>query len=744
MTTRHCRPFSFAILVALSLTAPSRVPLHAATPCESLASLKLPDTSITLAEEIAQGAFTPAGVGVVPAAAADVYAATPAFCRVMATAKPTSVSDIKIEVWLPKAGWNGKFQGVGNGGWAGTLSHTSLAAAVAAGYAAAATDTGHSTTGASFALGNPEKLVDYAHRSLHEMAVHAKAIAAAHYGTAPSLALWNGCSTGGNQGLTIASKYPEDFDAIIAGASPEPRARLMGVRLLINRLVHRTADSYIPPEKYPAIHRAVLDACDTRDGAKDGVIENPRACDFDFKVLACKDSDGPNCLTGPQIETAQLLYSDVKHPKTGQTLYPPLLVPGSELAWGTLAGPQPFQNAVDAYKFLAHKNPDWDPRTFDTAADLELIDRAAVPLNTVTNDLRPFFKRGGKLLMYHGWNDRQVPAMSSVTHFERVLAATGRETAGASIQLYMVPGMDHCRGGAGADTFDKVAAIEQWVSTGRAPDHIVASRLVEGKVVRTRPLCPHPQIARYNGTGSIDEAANFSCVAPALRNAGQETPKAAKAGMTFVDIRHGTFMMGSDKGEKNERPVHKVTITAAFEMQDTETTQAQWDAEMSNNPSKFPGADRPVDSVTWDEAHEFIGRLNARNDGYRYRLPTEAEWEYAARAGSPADTASEAGALGYHTGNSGLKSYPVRTMAPNAWGLYDTRGNVWEWVSDVFDDYQRGALTDPQGPERGKLRAVRGGGWHSTTDALRSTFRLGSEPTHRNSALGFRLVRTRR
>jgi feruloyl esterase len=509
---QHRRPFLLGALFALVLMTPFRFRVEAApVSCASISALQLKNGAVTLAEEVGQGAFTPAGVGFVAPAAADFYAAAPAFCRVVATAAPTSGSAITIEVWLPKNGWNGKLQAVGNGGWAGTIPYTSLASALSSGYAAAATDTGHSTAGASFAMDQPEKLADYAHRSLHELAVHAKIVVSAYYGAAPKTALWNGCSTGGNQGLTLASKYPEDFDAIIAGAPPDPRARLMSVRLLINRLVHRSAGSYIPPEKYAAIHRAVLEACDVRDGAKDGVIENPRACAFDPAVLACTDADGPSCLTPPQIETAKLLYSDVKHPKTGETLYPPLLVPGSELAWATLAGPEPFPNAVDAYRHLAHRNPDWDPRAFDMATDIELMDRAAAPLNTVAPDLRPFFKRGGKLLMYHGWNDRQVPAMSSVTYFERVLAAAGRESAGPSIQLYMVPGMDHCRAGAGTDTFDKVTVMEQWLSTGRAPSSIIASRSVDGKIVRTRPLCPYPQIARYNGSGSVEDAANFTC-----------------------------------------------------------------------------------------------------------------------------------------------------------------------------------------------------------------------------------------
>ena len=293
MTTNHCRPFAFCVALFVAILAPGPAPMRAApATCESLASLRLSNGKVTSAAEVAQGAFKPPAPGTVNATAQRAYSAAPTFCRVTATLTPTSDSDIKVEIWLPKAGWNSKLQAVGNGGWAGTISYTALAAAVSSGYAATATDTGHSTPGSTFAIGHPEKLIDYAHRSLHEMAVSAKAVVNAFYDSAPKVALWNGCSTGGNQGLTIASKYPADFDAIVAGAPPDPRARLMSVRLLINRLVHRIPESYIPPEKYPAVHEAALNACDTLDGAKDGVIENPRTCKFDPKAMECKGADG--------------------------------------------------------------------------------------------------------------------------------------------------------------------------------------------------------------------------------------------------------------------------------------------------------------------------------------------------------------------------------------------------------------------------------------------------------------------
>jgi feruloyl esterase len=472
--------------------------------CERLALTQLPNATVTSASHVPPGTFSAPG-------AARPMAALPAFCRVALAAKPTADSDIKVEVWLPASGWNGKFQAVGNGGWAGTIAYGAMGAALTRGYATASTDTGHSTPGASFSVGHPEKLIDYAHRSLHEMAVAAKAVVTAHYGKNPSASVWNGCSTGGNQGLTLASMYPADFDAIIAGASPDPRARLHGVRLLANRIVHRSAGSYIPPQKYPAIHKAVMDACDARDGVKDGVLENPRNCRFDPKVLQCKEADGPSCLTAEQVETARALYSDVKHPRTGRVLYSPLLVPGSELNWGMLAGPQPFANAAEAFKFLVAKDAAWDPSRFNGDADLELLETMGAVLNTPSPNLKPFFGGGGKLLMYHGWSDPQVPALSSVNYFTRVIDAVGGGAVGKSIQLYMVPGMNHCQGGVGTDTFDKIAAIEQWMVQGRAPAQIVASHATDGKIDRTRPLCPYPQVAVYKGSGSTDEASSFSC-----------------------------------------------------------------------------------------------------------------------------------------------------------------------------------------------------------------------------------------
>jgi feruloyl esterase len=504
-----------------ALQAPSSTTVIAAPrSCESLVDLTLPNTTITSAATVQAGTFVPPpapgrGAAAPAAEAMRIYKTLPSFCRVAATLKPSSDSDIKVEVWLPSAEWNGKFQAVGNGGWAGVISYSALAAAVKDGYASASTDTGHVGGTGAFALGHPEKLIDFGHRAVHEMTTKAKAVVDAYYGSAPKLSLWNGCSQGGRQGIMEAMRYPGDYDAIAAGAASVGQSMLHGVRLAAYPIVHRSADSYIPPDKYPLIHKAALNACDAADGLEDGVIENPARCRFDPKVLECKGGDSPSCLTAAQVETARALYAPIKNPSTGAEMFPGLLQPGTELGWQILAGPQPYGTAVEAYKYIVFKDPNWDFRRFNPATDVDLavkVDNGVVGL--WNPDLRPFFKRGGKLLMYHGWADPQVPPVNSVRYFNDVVRTVGASAVGKSIQLYMVPGMGHCRGGAGVDTFDKMAALEQWIASGNAPESIPASRMVDGKVVRARPLCPSGKVARWDGKGNPDAASSFSCVTP--------------------------------------------------------------------------------------------------------------------------------------------------------------------------------------------------------------------------------------
>jgi feruloyl esterase len=512
--------FVLITTLALGLGALTPVAALAAAPpdtasCERLAALALADAVVTMAQPVAAGAFTPPAGWRVPAgvAVARAFAALPAFCRVAATLTPTSDSDIKIEVWLPVSGWNGKFQAVGNGGWAGAISYPAMAEALKRGYATSSTDTGHVGANGTFALGHPEKFVDFAYRSEHEMTVKAKAIIDRYYGRAPQRSYWNGCSTGGRQGLAEAQRYPDDYDGIIAGAAANPRTYLNSWQLSIAQAMLSDPAAFIPPAKYPMIHQAVLAACDALDEVKDGIITDPTRCRFDPKSLECHGEDGASCLTGAQVAAARTVMSPLRNPRTGEEIFPGL-EPGTELAWaGLVGGPEPVAAALDQFRFIVFKNPQWDWKTFDLERDLAAANNVdAGTINAINPDLTRFAAHGGKLLLYHGWSDGSVAPRASVNYYTSVVKTMGGPAkTGEWVRLFMVPGMGHCGGGEGPNTFDTVATLEQWVEHGKAPDRITASRVAAGTVERTRPLCPYPQAAAYLGAGSIDEAASFVC-----------------------------------------------------------------------------------------------------------------------------------------------------------------------------------------------------------------------------------------
>jgi feruloyl esterase len=485
-----------ATLVAL-FTLPGR--LTATEPCDRLGDVLLPERG-TVTETRTVAANT------------RPFAAPRAFCRVWVTIAPTRDSDIKVEVWLPVTDWNGKFQAVGNSDAAGVISYDGMIEAIRRGYAASSTDTGHVGNTLAFALGHHDKYVDFGYRAVHEMTVDAKAIVEAFYGAAPAHSYWNGCSQGGRQGITEAIRYPTDFDAIIAGAPAITYMQLHALRLALNRFVHRSDDSYIPPEKYPLIHRAALEACDTLDGVSDGLIANPSKCHFDPEVLECRNGDDRSCLTPSQVETARGMYAPITDPATGQVVSTALLQPGSELGWGRLAGAEPLTNAVEPFKYVVFKNREWDWRAFRLSTDLPRALKAdAGVINRTDPNLQAFFDAGGKLLMYHGWADPQIPPLATIAYFNAVLKATGAARRGSAIELYMEPGVNHCWGGEGPDTFDAVGALDQWMQSGRAPARITALHTSDAGVDRTRPLCPYPQVAQYLGSGSVDQAANFRC-----------------------------------------------------------------------------------------------------------------------------------------------------------------------------------------------------------------------------------------
>ena len=510
-----------AVGVLLALWMPQ--PVMAAAACDALSTVVLRNGKVTLAQEVAAGAFVPPATGRGRGGAPAPYADLPAFCRVAATLRPSGDSAINVEVWLPAAGgsapWNGKLEALGGQGWAGTIGYAGLRDGLRRGYAVTATDSGHTGGAGIFALEHPEQLVDFAYRSAHEMTLAAKTIVTTFYGSGPRLSYWDGCSTGGRMALTEAQRFPEDFDGIIAGApanfSSHQAAQMMSVALAVHppsREASADEASYIPPAKYSLIHQAVVEACDARDGAKDGVLEDPTRCDFDPGTLECKGEDAATCLTPAEVSAARKIYAPIVNPRTRETIFPGLS-PGSELAWGTVAGPQPLAFPREIYQFIVFKDPMWDYKMLDLDRDVARAEKAYDGMMDAINpDLTAFFKRGGKLLQYHGWSDQAVAPANSVNYYNSVVRKSGGDgRVQQSYRLFMVPGMTHCAGGEGTSSFDALAALERWKEQGQAPAHIPASRMAGGVVNRTRPLCPYPEVATYKGAGSIDEAANFVC-----------------------------------------------------------------------------------------------------------------------------------------------------------------------------------------------------------------------------------------
>ncbi len=352
-----------AISLVLSLTTP----LTAAT-CEKLTALALPHTVITRAESMAAGEFS------IPATRGGGKASLlPAFCRVTATIRSSSDSDIKIEVWLPATGWNGKFEANGNGGWSGSIAPSVLSAGLLRGYATAMSDLGHEGSSAEFALGHPEKLIDFGYRAAHELALTAKAVITSYYGRSPRHAYWTGCSAGGRSALMEAQRFPNDFDGMVAGAPGLNWTGRATQSIWIAKAAHKEEASYIPPSKYPQIHNAVLQSCDSLDGLKDGVLEDPTRCHFDPQDLLCKGADSDTCLTPPEVETARAIYATLFDPNTKQPVFHGFQR-GSEMGWRTMAGPQPFQIGADFFRYVVFRNPDWDYKSFQFDAGLAQID----------------------------------------------------------------------------------------------------------------------------------------------------------------------------------------------------------------------------------------------------------------------------------------------------------------------------------------------------------------------------------
>ena len=495
-----CR-LPLAILFLASMAA------AAAPACSGLTSLFITNTTITSADEVPAGAYSPSSA--VPPI--DL----PPFCRVRAVSHPVADSEIHFELWMPlRSAWNGKFEGTGNGGFSSAMSYSGMASALNRGYATAGSDTGHDGGDLTFGVGHPERVNDWAYRAVHVMTETAKLIVRDYYGRLPQYSYFNGCSTGGQQALSEAQRFPADYDGIVAGDPGNNRIHLIAGFLWSWEAIHKDTPRPLPAAKLPMIAQAVLSACDAIDGLADGIIDDPRRCHFDPATLLCKGPDGDTCLTAPQVESVKKVYDGARNPRTGERIFAGWSR-GTEASWAPYFVDPAEARRNEFWRLWVFNDPNWDWRTFDFDRDVAYADSKMAVVNAIDPDLKPFKQRKGKLVMYHGWADSDVPPEDGVRYYEAVERVMGgRGQTVDFFRLFMAPGMGHCGGGSGPNTFDAVGALDQWVQQGKAPEKIIAAHIANGMTDRTRPLCPYPQIAKWKGAGSIDDAANFACVQP--------------------------------------------------------------------------------------------------------------------------------------------------------------------------------------------------------------------------------------
>lgn len=500
---------SRALLLTILLAASA----FGQTPCERLAAASFPQIKIN------QTTAIPAGPFLVPGTTSPVP--LPAFCRVQATV----TAEVRIELWLP-AQWNSKLLSVGNGGLAGNISYSAMLRPLREGYATSGTDTGHTNLNsgdATWAPGHYERVLNFADRATHLMTEADKVILTAYYGNGPAHSYFNGCSQGGHEAFIEAQRYPNDYDGIIAGDPANYWTHHYVGGHLWPALVTE-GEAYIPASKVQLIADAVNAQCDELDGVKDGVLEDPRACHFNPSTLLCRTPETSACLTAAQVGAVEKIWAGLKT-KDGRRIWPGF-VPGGEAGAGGWAnwitGPAPGRSAhlnlgVPFFRYLLFEDPEWDYRTFRMErtggfdSDIEYLDsKLGAIFNAINPDLSAFRGRGGRMIHYHGWSDPDITPLNSIDYYESVRKKMGPATE-SFYRLYMVPGMQHCTGGPGATAFDMIEPLDRWVTQGKAPESIIASRQTPA---RTHPLCPYPQQARYLGSGSTDDASNFVCALP--------------------------------------------------------------------------------------------------------------------------------------------------------------------------------------------------------------------------------------
>lgn len=478
------------------------------TPCAALVDLRLPGVQIESATVVPQdGLVLPGSWKPEP---------SPTFCRVTATATPTPDSNIRIEIWIPPLDrWNRKLLGVGNGGFSGAIDYRQMKRAVARGYATVGTDTGHRGDQLGFGFDHPEKRIDWAYRSVHVMTAAAKLIVRDNTGRFPAHAYFDGCSTGGQQALSEAQRYPDDYDGIVAGAPGYDRIALIVGFLWSWGATHDAAGQpLLSATQLDALTATATKSCDPEDGLTDGIISNPLRCDFDPSALACDRHPGSDCLTPVQVQAVRKVYSGAKDPRTGAQLFPGW-TRGSESGWGTYLLQPPEPARLDFFRFWAFDDPHWDWHTFDWDRDVAFIQRHLAFVAATSPDLSRFEARGGRLIMYSGTADPVVPLADVIGYYDQVLRQMGGARATQSFFRYFeVPGMGHCGGGEAPTEFDPLRALDQWIVRGTPPESIVATQTTGHDARRTRPLCPYPSAAHYNGTGGPNSADSFVCRQP--------------------------------------------------------------------------------------------------------------------------------------------------------------------------------------------------------------------------------------
>jgi len=465
----------------------------------------------------------------------------PAFCRVQGLSRPTADSGIVFEVWLPTETWNGKFLSSGEGGYAGQLNYTrrgldgGLDELLRRGYATASTDTGHLASDPWWAVGHPERAIDYLYRAKHLVTVAAKGLVKAFYGRPASYAYLNSCSNGGRQALMEVQRYPDDYDGVVVGA-PWNFQSHSNAGFVWNAQALSAPGAAIPPAKLPFVTAAALAACDGEDGLVDGVIADPPSCAFDPTTLLCAGEETSACLTAPQLAALRAIYEGPTNPRTGEKIFPGFAV-GAEAGWAGLVTNFTASGLGNGYfANLVYENPLWDYRSFDFDVGMAHADlKVGTYGNAIDPDLSEARKRGVKIIQYHGWNEQTLQPAYSPEYYETVVAATkSLKKTQKFYRLYMVPGMTHCYFGPGATSFGGVGqqippvrdplhdiqtALERWVEDGEAPGTMIATKYVDDlattRTVRlTRPLCLYPLVPRYTGAGDPDDAASFECVEP--------------------------------------------------------------------------------------------------------------------------------------------------------------------------------------------------------------------------------------